>query len=628
MRHPANNCHPRQRLSRFRARRARRLSRLLAGDRVPDADSARRLYAPQDTVAASPNVAYVVVARDWDGGADAPPPASLVVLQSRIGFEVHWNTTVHIPVDDSTFAGNCAHGSCSQPGRSRFHHRARLRRRTSPAFVTTPPRAQRRRRLDTRAPRIHCAAALLFTCARAGAQAGPPAAHEDVAFDFMNLSRGTGCTTSRTSAGTPTGRSRTSRSWKLPFSAPYTNAERQHQVAVDRLRAELHRARSRSSSASGSGAAPRPTSFPRSSPSARCPDLRGLGGSIQNFELQKSGSETPSLYRRATVLPPDHRPRRRAPIAGLEPDAARHHRRPPTHRHHRRQLQRAGHLRSEQRHRGSAPDVLQHGVHDPLVVGLRRRRARLHLRPRRRIVLGPAGRSRIGRMQPPQNPNTLPSIFASGSTTRTARARARSHDQRAARRRCACSAITTTCTPEGSTTRSRRSRPTRRRTPRAAAASFNYGSGNFAAPDLCWVRADNDKGGIGMNLEQYVAKDIGLFLRAHVLRRRSEVDAFNSADRELSFGAVAGGALWRRPFDVAGAASAWLDLGQSRQVSRDGRRRRVRRRRALAASPRGRRRSLLQLNILRAVWLTGGLSGDLESRLQRRPRRAGAASSA
>lgn len=56
---------------------------------------------PEDTVAASPNPAYAVVAS----------PTGPVVLQSRQGFEVHWNTTLHIPVDDTTFAGNCAAGS-------------------------------------------------------------------------------------------------------------------------------------------------------------------------------------------------------------------------------------------------------------------------------------------------------------------------------------------------------------------------------------------------------------------------------------------------------------------------------------------------------------------------------------
>ncbi len=65
---------------------------------------------PADTVAASPNTAYVVVAPGWDATAGAPP-ASFLVLESRAGFAVHWNTTLHIPVDDDTVAGNCAAGS-------------------------------------------------------------------------------------------------------------------------------------------------------------------------------------------------------------------------------------------------------------------------------------------------------------------------------------------------------------------------------------------------------------------------------------------------------------------------------------------------------------------------------------
>jgi len=40
----------------------------------------------------------------------------------------------------------------------------------------------------------------------------------------------------------------------------------------------------------------------------------------------------------------------------------------------------------------------------------------------------------------------------------------------------------------------------------------------------------------------------------------SEVDAFNPADRDLSFGALAKGTLWHRPFDLAGlgVALGWI----------------------------------------------------------------------
>ena len=40
---------------------------------------------------------------------------------------------------------------------------------------------------------------------------------------------------------------------------------------------------------------------------------------------------------------------------------------------------------------------------------------------------------------------------------------------------------------------------------------FNYGSNNSTAPDLCWVRKPNLKMGIGINLEQQLSDNIGVF---------------------------------------------------------------------------------------------------------------------
>jgi hypothetical protein len=66
--------------------------------------------APQSTVPASANTAYVVLAPGWDPTSPTKP-TSFVVLQSRSGFAVDLGDTLHIPVDDTTFAGNCAAGS-------------------------------------------------------------------------------------------------------------------------------------------------------------------------------------------------------------------------------------------------------------------------------------------------------------------------------------------------------------------------------------------------------------------------------------------------------------------------------------------------------------------------------------
>jgi high affinity Mn2+ porin len=82
--------------------------------------------------------------------------------------------------------------------------------------------------------------------------------------------------------------------------------------------------------------------------------------------------------------------------------------------------------------------------------------------------------------------------------------------------------------------------------------SFNYGSNNATAPDLCWVRRPNVKIGIGIFGQQYIARDIGLFSRAMVSDGKTEVDAYTSSDRSLCMGVLAKGSLWSRPFDVTG----------------------------------------------------------------------------
>jgi len=82
--------------------------------------------------------------------------------------------------------------------------------------------------------------------------------------------------------------------------------------------------------------------------------------------------------------------------------------------------------------------------------------------------------------------------------------------------------------------------------------SFNYGSQNANAPDLCWVRKPNVKMGVGVFAEQYVAKDMGVFTRAMYSDGKTEVDAYTATDRSASFGFLARGSSWSRPGDVAG----------------------------------------------------------------------------
>jgi hypothetical protein len=72
---------------------------------IPPGESSDAL----STIAASENTAYVILAPGWDP-ASRTAPSSIIVLQSRQDFAVHLNNTLHIPIDDATFAGNCATG--------------------------------------------------------------------------------------------------------------------------------------------------------------------------------------------------------------------------------------------------------------------------------------------------------------------------------------------------------------------------------------------------------------------------------------------------------------------------------------------------------------------------------------
>lgn len=106
----------------------------------------------------------------------------------------------------------------------------------------------------------------------------------------------------------------------------------------------------------------------------------------------------------------------------------------------------------------------------------------------------------------------------------------------------------------------------------AACTDFNYGSTNPTAPDFCWVRKPNVKIGIGINLEQHILDDVGVFLRAMYADGQSEVYAYDPADRSLNFGAVAKGSTWRRPFDVTGVGYGlgWISAAHARYLKMGG----------------------------------------------------------
>lgn len=81
---------------------------------------------------------------------------------------------------------------------------------------------------------------------------------------------------------------------------------------------------------------------------------------------------------------------------------------------------------------------------------------------------------------------------------------------------------------------------------------FSYGNDSTTAPDLCWARKPNIKVGIGVNVEQEILDDVGVFARAMYADGKSEVYSFTSNDRSLSFGVMGRGNLWGRHRDLAG----------------------------------------------------------------------------
>lgn len=106
----------------------------------------------------------------------------------------------------------------------------------------------------------------------------------------------------------------------------------------------------------------------------------------------------------------------------------------------------------------------------------------------------------------------------------------------------------------------------------AACASFNYGSSNAGAPDLCWARKPHVKIGLGVNFEQQLSGDLGAFARAMVSDGRTEVYSFTSSDRSASLGAVLRGTAWRRPTDAFGVgyAASWISSTHAQYLSLGG----------------------------------------------------------
>ncbi len=435
------------------------------------------------------------------------------------------------------------------------------------------------------------------------AQAAPPAPHESVAFDFMNLLSKHDRHDLSDESWNAYGQTTYISSWKLPFTPAYTNLN----GSPNSLLAGHERSFTWSATLYlGARLWPGGEAYfvPEVIAERPLSNLHGLGGAIQNFELQKGGSETPQVYKARLYL---------RQIIALGGEVSKGDSNPmqlgaPVES--RRLVIWAGNF--------SVLDVLdKNGVTgDPrqtfFNMAFMTHASWDFTSDARGYSYGAAlelywddWAVRFAHVTPPKNPNQLPvdfrlfqyfgeqleiehdhTLFGLPGAVRLLGYRNRVHTG---------SFDDAVAVFEADPSRNA-----------AACTDFNYGSTNATAPDLCWVRKDNVKVGVGIALEQFVAKDIGVFLRAMWSDGESEVVAFNAADRSLSFGAVARGSPWGRPFDVTGIGLglSWISASHARYLAMggidgfigDG---------ALRQATEGVFEIFYSVNFFRAIWLAG-----------------------
>jgi len=402
------------------------------------------------------------------------------------------------------------------------------------------------------------------------AQAAPPAGHEDDSFDVMNLLSQHGLHDIDNEAWNLYGQFTYVASQKFAFNAKYTNAN----GSVNSLVPGAERSFTMTFTPFfGLRLWPGGEAYfvPEVIAERPLSSLRGIGGSIQIFELQKDGTVTPQIYRSRTFL------RQTINLGGQRVKKESDPMQLGATVDSRRIVLTGGTF--------TILDVFDHNnvTWDPrqtfVNMAFMTHSSWDFAADARGYSLGGTAELywdewalRIGRMAPPSNPNQLPIVI--DFLRQYADAFELEHDHKILGQ------------PGAARLLAYRNREITGRFNEAIAAyeadpvgrnakactGFNYGSGNATAPDLCWVRRPNTKVGIGINLEQYVAKDIGLFFRGMISDGKTEVDAFDPADRSLSFGSVAKGSAWHRPLDVTGIgfASSWISKDHARYLAMGG----------------------------------------------------------
>jgi hypothetical protein len=399
------------------------------------------------------------------------------------------------------------------------------------------------------------------------AQVARPSGHTEDAFDFMNVLAQAGLHNIDEEAWNVYGQFTWISSFKLPFHAPYTghmslSPDFEHSfTASATLFVGLRLWHGGEFYYVPEAIAERPLS-----------NLRGIGGSIQNFELQKGGSVTPQVYRARAYLQQSF---------GL----------------------------------GGGQEQI---TSDPMQLGAKADRRRLVLRvgnftvldfmdknefandPRQQFFnmafmtysaydFGSDARGlsfgavaeiitddwslRLARISPPKNPNDLSWELRLYKyygdqielehrheiSGQQGAVRVLAYNNRVNSGRFDDAIAAYEADPTGKNAATCGSR-------------YNYGSTNVNAPDLCWARRTNHRYGIGLALEQHLTADVGVSARAMLSDGQTEVYAYTPTDKSLAVNILAKGAPWGRPRDVTGvgAAANWISSVHARYLAMGG----------------------------------------------------------
>jgi len=433
------------------------------------------------------------------------------------------------------------------------HRDSRARCRRPSAFLSTPT----------------ILAAVLVMSSRAFAQPVPPAPHEDTSFDLMNELSHRGLHDIHDESWNLYGQFTYITSYKPPIQAPYTNVN----GSPNSLWPQAERGFTSTFTLFGGLRLWRNAEayvVPEFIAERAFSALHGLGGSTENFELQKTGAESPTLYRSRLYL------RQTINLGGDRVEKTSDPMQLAAVVDSRRLVLTGGNV--------SVLDVFDR---NNLVGDLRQsffnEAFMTHASfdfpaDARGYTYGASAELylddwvvRIGRYAPPLNPNSYqvdPRLWLYWGDELEIEHDHTLFGQPGAARILAYQNYEVMGAFSDAVVAWQRD-PAKNA---ASCTSYNYASGNFGAPDLCWVRRPQTKVGIGVNFEQGIAEGIGVFGRAMYSDGRTEVDAFDSADRDVSVGVIAKGKLWQRPLDVTGIglATTWISNEHAQYLSLGG----------------------------------------------------------